>query len=711
MRTHLSLLALGLTAMLASCGPSSTGSSPAAGSPSLAIRTADKKPLTSDTYLAAGSSLIITASDPSGKITDVRYQLNNGALTSLSPAGSMPIILPSSLGSGSHSFYVEAKSDRGGQVSTSATLKIDATAPVFAAATLNNSGITDGMSYNATTGSASLSVTATDSRGGGDSSTSPVTVTVYVGETAIKTGTNSVTADLGSLTGTNAVRIVARDSVGNVATRVFSVIVTAPGQTVPQNPAPVLVLNNAGAEPYSNIVSVTASGGFPAGSAVKSLSLEIVDSSGIVDNTTYRAVQPTQTFSVDTTKFPDGPLTMRVVAITQDNLTGTSAPTTVQIQNLVAPTFQIVAPTSGSSVGNTLQASVQLTKSNTPFTINGNSVTLKVLDYRGATVGTPKTVTFTQPNPGVYVATASFDMSGTLTPNNIYTLVASTDVVLESSPPTTRTLEERSQFTTQITNNKPPALIIQMPAYADGGPTSGIPIINRKTGVLVQVSDDNEISEIQVQMTCNQSVTPSCGNQGSYAFNIPVRAAGMVFRVFQIGSILDGIPYVADGQYILRFTVSDGQNTNLQEIVVNVDRSKTLAIGNVQVATRPHYISGQPNPIAAAWGLGSFSRSTICASTDGEDCTPQTFAEIFTPTVFANNMRVMTLYFANVEGTVAGVNPSDVVISPYQSPSTWVYEQRGFKDAGSYRVDFIIEDMTTGIVEYRTGPTVTVVKN
>jgi len=711
MRTHLPLLVFGLTAMLVSCGPSSTGTSPAAGSPSVAVRTADKKPLTSDTYLAPGSSLIITASDPVGKITNVRYRLNSGALTSLSPAGSMPVILPSSLPSGSHSFYVEAQSDKGPQVSTSATLKIDATAPVITAATLNNSTITDGMSYNATTGAASLAVAATDSRGGGDTSTSPVLVTVYVGETAIKSGTNTVTADLGSLTGTNAVRVVARDSVGNVATRVFTLVVTAPGQSVPQNPSPVLVLNNAGSEPYSNIVSVTASGGFPAGSSVKSLALEIVDGNGIVDNTTYRSVQPTQTFSIDTTKFPDGPLTMRVIAITQDNLTGTSAPTTIQIQNLVAPTFQIVSPTSGSTVGNTLQAAVQLTQTNTPFTIAGNNVTLKVLDYRGATVGAPKTVSFTQSNPGVYVAQASFDMSSALTPNNIYTLVASTEVVLGSSPATARVLEERSQFTTQITNNKPPALIIQMPAYADGGPSTGISVINRRSGVLVQVSDDNEISEIQVQMTCNQAVTSSCGNSGSYAYNIPVKAAGMVFRVFQIGSILDAHPRVEDGQYTLRFTVSDGENTNVQEIVVNVDRSKTLAVGNVQVATQPNYISKQPNPIAAAWGLGFFSRSTICASTDPDPCVPRTFSELFTPTTFANNMRVMTLYFANADGTVAGLNPSDVVISPYQSPSDWVYEERGFKSAGSYRVDFIIEDMTTGIVEYRTGPTVTVVAN
>ena len=204
-------------------------------------------------------------------------------------------------------------------------------------------------------------------------------------------------------------------------------------------------------------------------------------------------------------------------------------------------------------------------------------MTFNVRDYRGQVLRSQPGVV-TQTNPGVYEASATFDVIGPDFPNNIYTIEALETVNLTGET-ASRTLQAQNQFTTQNTNNKPPALIIQMPVRPNTFDLAAkkFPVLNRNSGVLVQISDENNIDNVQMQLTCDPAIALPGQNcpSSAYQINFPIKAAGLLYRVFNMGALLDGQPYVENGNYILRFTVSDGTNTNIQEIPVTVDRANS----------------------------------------------------------------------------------------------------------------------------------------
>ena len=479
--------------------------------------------------------------------------------------------------------------------------------------------------------------------------------------------------------------------------------------TTPAAPTPLVVVNNTETGAISNILSVTVSGGFAAGVQPAQLVLEVTDSRGVVDTTSYTSTNTTTTFSVDTTKYPDGLLKLRAIAIDKSGQRGESAVKQVQILNLVAPSFDLITPVSGSTVNGSMVAKVQIRKNNTDFTYSP-SVTFNVRDYRGQVLRSlPGTVS--QTNPGVYEASATFDINGPDFPNNIYTIEALETVKLTGEA-ASRTLQAQSQFTTQNTNNKPPALIIQMPARPNTYDLAAkkFPVLNRNSGVMVQISDDNNITNVQMQLTCDASISlagQTCP-ASAYQINFPINASGLLYRVFNIGALLDGQPYVENGNYILRFTVSDGTNTNIQEIPVTVDRTRST-IANLtgpSTAIDPNGCSGELNVDSYLTGIGSVvftpTASTNCAI-------PGNYTTALNTT--QNPVRVIALEYSSSVNGLALEIPSLVGIVPELPAGSTISGGESPSNVGSYRTGFLVEDLTTGVLNMYQGSIVNVKKN
>ena len=476
-------------------------------------------------------------------------------------------------------------------------------------------------------------------------------------------------------------------------------------------PSPVLVVNNTETPPYSNILSVTVSGGFAPGVAPALLSLEVTDAKGLVDSTTYTTTSSAATFSIDTSRYSDGVLSLRVIATDKNQQTGTTLPKQIQIRNLVAPTFELVSPVTGSTVNGAVVAKVQIRKNNTLFVFGTQTITFNVLDYRGQVLRS-QTATITNPNPDVYEAATTFDINGPQFPNNIYTIEATSTVTLtgESSP---RTLRAQNQFTTQNSNNKPPALIIQMPARPNTFSLAQkkFPVLNRNSGVMVQMSDDNGITNVQMQLTCDPTISQAGQTcpASAYQMNFPINQAGNFYRVFNIGSLLDGEPYVENGNYILRFTVTDGTNTNIQEIPVTVDRSQNTVGGLTTSST-----AVDPNLCKTFLSVDSYLTGigTVNWTQDPTDTSCSQIGSYSTNlNKTVNPVRVVGLeYSSNVNG-LALETPSLIRIDPELPAGSSIIDGEAPALAGTYRTSFIVEDLVTGIVNMYQGANINVKTN
>lgn len=492
------------------------------------------------------------------------------------------------------------------------------------------------------------------------------------------------------------------DGVSNPLNFTLTVGANPTTPTAPAAPAPVLVINNTEVQPYSNVLSVTASGGIAAGLTATQLILEITDGNGLVDSTSYTATSGSATFSVNTAKYPDGNLSLRVIAIDSSKQTGTSQAKQVQIRNLVAPSFELITPTNGSTVNGSAVVKVQVRKNNTAFTFPSNQITFNIRDYRGQIIRT-QVGSISQPNPGVYEATTTFDINGPQFPNNIYTIEALSAVTLtgESTP---RTLQAQAQFTTQNTNNKPPALIIQMPARPNTYDLlqKKFPVLNRNSGVLVQMSDDNGVTNVQMQLTCDASISQvgqTCPSS-AYQLNFPINQSGLFYRVFNMGVLLDGEPYVENGNYILRFTVSDGVNTNIQEIPVTIDRSRNSIAGLTDATTAidPNICNTSlsvDNYLTGVGQMGFTATGATCNIPGNYNTSKFDTAQ--------NPVRVISLnYDSNVNGTALEI-PSSIRISPELSSGSTIAGGLTPIAAGTYRTVFLVEDLVSGILNMYDG--------
>ncbi|MFC4455734.1 hypothetical protein [Deinococcus sonorensis] len=468
--------------------------------------------------------------------------------------------------------------------------------------------------------------------------------------------------------------------------------------TVPAAPSPVIVVTSSGTAPYSKLLGVNVSGGFAAGVAPKQMVLTVTGADGLSDSASYVSTQSSATFSVDTTKFPNGALTMQVTAIDANSQIGKSAVKTVQIANRVAPTLTINTPVNGSTTTLTSQAvQFSVMKKNSAFSVTGGTATVELLDYRGKIVDT-RTVAVTDNVDGNYTADA-FDMAGL--PADTYTVHVKLGVTLDPGTATaiTQALDATSQVTTNTTSVLPPAATIRFPAITNNR-TPGR--IDSSSGFMVDVSDNTGVSVVEARIVgpydatkalalngttqCQESQTvPGSApvnvlllNQG---FNPPLSLGSVVLPSIDI----DGSAYVPDNapnqRYDMRVTAVDTDgNRNIQCIPVLINRAATKAARisyTTSVVTNPspaNTRSGQLN-----YSSGNFTIGGITSSSR------------VTGVLYQNGARQSMAFTADATGSVV--------------------DSVGFGAAGTYQVVWIVEDMNTGIVTQTTGPSVSVIQN
>lgn len=465
------------------------------------------------------------------------------------------------------------------------------------------------------------------------------------------------------------------------------------------SPVPVITINGSATAPYSGNLNVTVSGNFDAASSVDRLILQTTDSTGNVDNTSYVSNQPTATFSVDTSKFPDGNVSLKAIAITApDTKTGTvlrgeSAIKAVAVQNITAPVIALASPTDGSTVTTTnMPVQVTVTRKNTAFSIPGNQMIVSLLDYRGQQVAT-QTITGVQDNvSGTY--TTSFDVGGL--PADIYTLSVKTSVLVAGTAP--QTVTTIGHVTTKSVSLNPPASIVRFPiaiTKADGSRSPAF--VDSGSGFLATVSDNLSIQYVEARIVgpyavgniepdgtkqCQSSGTPLGTQVNVLLLNVP-GAALLPYQtqdVFVANLDIDGSTYVPDSlpgqRYDLRVTVADNEgNRNIQCVPVVIQRNSPRPIYTTSTSTTPGTLAKGPTFSSGTWTLGSVSNNSRVAAV-----------------LYTNGVQNGTSFFSSVQAGTISVS-------------------QNFAASGTYEVKWLVEDMGTGVVTTVRGGTINVGTN
>ncbi|UBV41562.1 hypothetical protein LAJ19_07760 [Deinococcus taeanensis] len=696
-RTRIPALALTTTLLLAACGPNvpttpggTTGGGTGAGSgaPTVNIMSASGSTLSSTTLTGPVAQFRLTLADQDGTITGVKWVVTQGGTTvaqgTLASADIKAVTslnLPS-LPAGTYTLTVTATDNSGKTGTATAQFIVDAQRPSLTSVKVDGTGVTNGATLDRLVNqSAILTVTSTDN-------TSSPTISVYNGTTLVARDQGTLTFDLKNNNAGPAIyTIVSTDAVGNSVSQTFTVNY-AQTNTETAAPVPVLLINNTDAEPYSNVLSVTASAGVAPGVSVKQMILQITDAKGIVDTNTFTSTAENATFNIDTTKYPDGTLKLQLFVVDSTDKRGQSAVKTVQIANSVAPTITVVSPTNGANVSGPTQVKVQFRQNNTAFTFQPATMTLDIIDSRGAVV-TTQTAPIVPTNQGLWEATTTVDFNATQYLNAGYTLRASANVKLANET-ITRNLTATSAVNNQSSVGEAPALNILLPSFFDPQATLR-PVLTRKSAVAIQVSDSDAIRQVQLQFVCDALTklpTQTC-NTDAYNYNIPIGRAGLFYRVFNTGVLMDGQPFVENGNYVLRVTATDqAGHANIKEMNVVVDRSKA---GIANLMSNHTYIEdnggSKLTPTTANWYIG-----------------PDPVTGVPTYNTNVNVVRVLDLWYSSNDAGIADETPSLIGINPeVNAGSVFTTRNIAFGKEGTYRNSFLIQDLTTGVVEFYPG--------
>ncbi|GGR80956.1 hypothetical protein GCM10008960_04800 [Deinococcus sedimenti] len=638
------------------------------------------------TTVGASGSLTLGASTNDGQIS---YTVSCGTLT-----GS--VWNYSACPDGAATVTATATDAAGNATTLSRTVTIDKTAP-----TIQITSPTMGQVF--TTAPVTISATAADSLSSVRSISASIQGPNDAAPVALDTQTGSTfsTPFSPTVSGTYTVTFTATDAANNTSaptTRSFTFNVT----TAPAEQAPTPVLEVVGTAPYAGNMSVNVSGNFDAASQVDRMILQITDAKGVVDNSTYVTTQARATFSVDTTRFANGPLKLQVIAYTKSGLRGISGEKNVQVQNLTSPDFKVASPSDGATVNTpTVPVQITLTKRSADYTIT-QPFKVDLLDYRGIVVATqtlsPTDPTVCSGSVDSLTCNTSFDVAAL--PADTYLIRARTKVQVDPAGANiTRPLETSSRFTHNTVSVLPPASTIRFPAITDAQKPGQL---DSSSGLLISVSDNTGVAVVEARVVGPFDATRPLTLNGTTQCDASVPVAGRspvdvlmlnygYSPAIAIGDVvlnnldIDGSAYVPDNnvneRYDLRVTVQDTEgNRNIQCIPVTINRAAIRAArpayftSTATSPTPPSTISGQLNYTTGTWTLsGMTNRSRVAA----------------------------VLYMNGVQKSVSFTN--DVTGS--------VSSTVAFGDPGTYQVVWLIEDMTTGIVTSVAGSTVSVVRN
>lgn len=639
---------------------------------------------TNGSITGSGSiALEATATDAASGLATLTYSENGTAITT--PSTWTP-------SEGMHTVTATATDKVGNVSSQNVTFTVDQTGP-----TITATSPTNGQEF--TTTPVTISATATDNLTGvksmeatiqGPKDAAPVTLGVQNGDrySAVFTPVDA---------GTYTVTFKALDAVGNpatTATRTFTYTVT----TAPTEKTPSPVLSVVGSGPYAGNMSVNVSGNFDSLSQVDRMILQITDKNGVVDNTTYTTTQAQATFSVDTTRLTNGDAKLEVIAYTKTGLRGVSAPTTIQIQNILSPVLAVAAPSDGATVTTpSLPVRVTLTKNgDTIFQLPSQGVKIELLDSRGRVAARQESVPCQASVDGAtYTCNYTFDIAAL--PADTYTVRTTADVTVNGAA---QQLVTTSRFTSNTTSVLPPAATIRFPAITSMKSPARI---DSSAGFMVNVSDNTGVAVVEARIVgpfdatkplalngttqCLESVPVGNPNDAvnvlllNQGFDALVRLGDVILPNLDI----DGSAYVPDNdlneRYDLRVTVVDSEgNRNIQCIPVTINRAATKAARPIYGTTvttdptPPNTTPGELNYLSGTWTLTGLTNSSRVAGV-----------------MYVNGVQKNISFDADATGT------AEVTVS--------------FGDEGVYTINWLVEDMTTGIVTSLAGPSVTVKKN
>ena len=209
-------------------------------------------------------------------------------------------------------------------------------------------------------------------------------------------------------------------------------------------------------------------------------------------------------------------------------------------------------------------------------------------------------------------------------------------------------------------------------------------MLTRKSAVAIQVSDSDNINQVQIQFVCNPAevLAGQTCNTVAYNFNLPINATGLFYRVFNTGILIDAQPFIPDGYYVMRATATDAAgNSNIKEMRVEVNRSAAgiANLGNMSTTIQDNGVS-KFTPTSATWAINGTT---------------------------ANTTRVLSLFYSGSQNQATEV-PSAIGIETQLPAGTAIGTTNVFVEAGTYRHSYLVQDLTTGVVEFYEGGPVTV---
>ncbi len=585
--------------------------------------------------------------------------------------------------------------DRVGNVAVqNAAVTFDSTGPVITATAPTNA-------QEFTTAPVTIAATATDNLTGVAQMeaviTAPGEAPVTLG---IQNGSTYSTLYTPVKSGAYTVVFTALDRAGNSAgkiTRNFVYNVTTP----PTEKAPSPTLRVVGSGPFTGNMSVDVSANLDSTSTIDRVILQVSDTNGVTDNTTYVSPQARASFSVDTTRFANGTLTLQAIAYTKSGLRGTSSSVTeVQVVNVSNPLLTVTVPADGATVTTpTVPVRLTVTKQgNTAYTFDPSGLQLALYDYRGQQLELRTTTTSTpivcvsSVDLATYTCDTTFDMAGL--PADTYTIRASAPVKVGG---VAQTLKTESRFTSNTASINPPAAIIRFPTAINVDGIRNTAVVNSDSGFFATVSDNTSVQYVEARIVGPYAAgnieadgTKQCQSSGQVVgspidvllLNVPGSSLNPYQEqdVFVANLDVDGSTYVPDSatgqRYDLRVTVADGEgNRNIQCVPIRVQRGarQTYSTSISTTPGTPDTSSGNPTYTSGTWTINGIN----------------------------NTSRLLAVSSAN------GARSTSFVASAQGSYSV----SQTFAAPGAYELKWLIQDLTTGVVTTVNGGVINVARN
>jgi hypothetical protein len=449
----------------------------------------------------------------------------------------------------------------GGTSETSKTVTVDSVAPQA------SSIIVGGTTISNPTGTAlSAIVTANSNVDLAITSSDPDVLRTY-----IKIGTNVIAqSDTNTTSTTIAVNTAPVtvvfgiiDNAGNVTQYITALTIN---KLIGDGQAPtVSIISPVGGTTVNGTLTVTANAADTSG----------IDTVELIANGNPIALSngvPNPSFSVDTTKFPNGTFELKARATDKSGLSTTSSPVTVTINNVLGPILQITSPTNNSTLSGATTVTVNILKRSSNYTYTSD-LTVEFFDYRGTSIGKKTVALVGQTGATNNYTSDAFDLNNF--PNDLYTIKASATVNVTDEP-APRAVTDTITIKNINSNLTPPAAIIahpiRIPSNEQQLDTGALPIFSQAFGyIIANLSDDKGIVSTELRMTCT-----SCGSLGPV--NALEQYIGYNPPVFSTTALLgfdaNGTPFLPNGIYTMRLVTQDTDgNRNIQEMKIKLSRN------------------------------------------------------------------------------------------------------------------------------------------